>query len=589
MPDETLYGIPARVTALRARYAKRDAAALEVQAVRRGDVEQIAPDLFSQQFPKSIVANMVDTTARDVAAVLAPLPSFSCSSTSMTSDRAKAFADKRTKIVRHYVDSSELQEQMLDGADDLNSYGMIVTRVEPDFKARSPYIKIESAVGAYPMWNSRNETVAFARSYKRHWFDVVADYPHVAGSEKKYPSAVGADTKVEVVHYEDDKRILVYVPDMGNLPLEDMPNPAKRCMVVCTKRPGAKDDIKGAYDDVIWVQFARHRLQSLLIEGVDQAVRAPLVVPEDANEVALGPNAIIRTRQGVQAVGRARLDMPAQAFGAVESLKGEQQLGAMSPEARSGSVDASIITGRGVQQLMAGFSTQIAAAQMTLRGHYRRVVQLCFEMDEALFGTVEKDVRGNDAGVPYSIRYRPDRDIDGDHTVDISYGFAAGLDPNRALVFLLQADGAGLVSKDYVRRALPVDLNAVEEERKIKVEQSREALVQAFSALTQSIPQLVAVGQDPMPIVMAQAKFVKLIQKGVPIEEAVLKALEPPEPEAQPAAQELAPQAQMGAEASAMGMAAAPSGPPDLEMLMAGLTSRGQPNLQANVSRQRLI
>ena len=67
------------------------------------------------------------------------------------------------------------------------------------------------------------------------------------------------------------------------------------------------------------------------------------------------------------------------------------------------------------------------------------------------------------AGARYAVKYTPSKDIAGDHTVDISYGFAAGLDPNRATVLLLQLDGASLVSRDYIRRTLPVDINAVEE------------------------------------------------------------------------------------------------------------------------------
>jgi hypothetical protein len=604
--EDNLYGIPARVKALRARYSQRDARANEVQAVRRGDFEAIAPDLFNDQFKRPIVANLIDTTARDVAAVLAPLPSFSCSSPNMASERAKDRATQRTRIVRNYIEHANVEWQNLTGADQYNSFGMMVTTVIPDFKNRMPYILHESAVGAYPVWDAMGECIEFARVYMRDWFAIVADYPEMDGRDKQYPHCIGMDNKVEVVKYINKDRILVFIPSMGDCVLEDMPNPLKRCLVVATRRPGLDEEIRGAYDDVIWVQFARHRIQSLLMEGVDKAVRAPLVVPDDANEVAIGPDAVIRTRQGAGSVGRARLDVPAQAFGAVDQLKEEQMLGAMSPEARTGNIDASVVTGRGVQQLMAGFSSQIAAAQTVFRTHFKRVIELCFEMDEVLFGDEVKDVRGNDSGVPYSLTYKPNRDIDGDHSVDISYGFAAGLDPNRALVFLLQADGAGLVSKDYVRRALPVDLNAVEEERKIFTERSRAALVEAFSALTQSIPQLVAAGQDATQIIATQAKFIKLVQKGMSVEEAVMEVLAPPEPPpgASTPGEDQFATAGPGAE-SAPGGAPSGFGPeglpaglspnlasagqgarPPLQMFMAGLTGSGNPNLQAGVSRQ---
>jgi hypothetical protein len=77
-----LGGIPSRVDALRARYQNRDQRMSEVQAVRRGNIESIAPDLFNEAWKRPIVANMIDTAARDMAAMLAPLPAFNCSAAS---------------------------------------------------------------------------------------------------------------------------------------------------------------------------------------------------------------------------------------------------------------------------------------------------------------------------------------------------------------------------------------------------------------------------------------------------------------------------------------------------------------------------
>jgi len=589
--------IPARVAALRARDSFRDARVAEVQAVRRGDFQAIAPDLFSDDFQRPIVANMIDTAARDMAAMIAPLPSFNCSAASMLSDRAKAFADKRTKIARHYLEDSELELAMVDrGADHYNSFGLLVGCVEPDFEDKSPRISIESSIGAYAVWNKKGRTVEFARVFYQDYFTLCADYPQLHGLMKSNPMGL-LNGKVEVVKYVCDTRVVTYLPKLGDVVLEDMPNPMGKCYYHVAKRPNFEETSRGAYDDVVWVQLARHRIQMLLMEGVDKAVRAPLVVPMDVDDMALGPDGIIHTNAGAASVGRARLDMPPQAFSAVEQLKQEQQLGSMSSEARSGQTDASVITGRGLQALAANFDTQISVAQTVIKSFYKHIVQMCFDMDEKLFGNVVKEIRGNDAGVPYAISYRAKKDIDGDHSIDISYGFAAGLDPNRALVFLLQADGAGLVSKDYVRRALPVDLNASEEETKIVIEQSRAGLIMAMSALAQSIPQLAAAGGDPMSVIAQQAKFIQLLGKGKSVEQAATEALTPPEPP--PGAStpgmpgsESAPGGAPpgGGEALGFGLATeGPNGRPDLMQMMAGLGAGGAPNLSAGVSRMNPI
>jgi hypothetical protein len=594
-----LGGIPARVAALRAGQALRDNRHAEIQAVRRGDFEQIAPDLFSDEFSRPVVANMIDTSARDFAAMLAPLPSFNCSASSMLNESAKNRADKRTKIARHYVEASELELQMTDrGADHLNSFGLLVACVEPDFDDMAPRIRIESAIGAYPVWNHKGETVEFARVYYRDWFSLQADYPELRHIKGDFPGGVMPDNRVEVVKYVSKSRILVYLPSMGERVLEDMANPLGKCYYVCAKRPNFEDSTKGAYDDVVWVQLARHRLQMLLMEGVEKSVRAPIVVPPDVDDMALGPDGVIHTSAGAQAVGRARLDMPAQAFGAVEQLKQEQREGSMVPEARTGNVDASVITGRGVQQLMESFSTQIATDQVVLKNAYKRLICMCFMMDEKLFGNTTKEIRGNDAGIPYAITYTPAKDIDGDHSIDISYGFATGLDPNRALVFLLQGLGAELVSKDYVRRNIPVDLNASEEEQKIAIEQSRASLLMGLSALAQSIPQMAASGGNPLEIIQQVAQTVKYLEKGMKVEVAIEKAMTPKEPPPQAAAQ--APPGLPGGSAGGPegfsesglpgelqpGLALeGPQGRPDLQQFFAGLNGAGNPDLRAGVSR----
>jgi len=605
---DTAQGIPARVTALRARWAKRDVRHAEVQAVRRGDFEAIAPDLFSDEWRRPIVANMIDTSARDMAAVLAPLPSFNCSAASGLSEVAKKFADRRTKIARNYIETSDFAAQMARGADQYNTYGLLVLAVEPDFDENLPRLSVEDSIGAYPVWNKKGETVELARVFRRDWFSLVADYPAMDGERRKYPAAVGSDNRVEVIKYVSKDRVMMYLPHMGDRILEDIPNPLGKCYYVAVQRPGLDEEIRGAYDDVIFVQLARHRIQMLLMEGVEKSVRAPIVVPPDINELPLGPDSVLQTQQGVNSVGRLRLDVPAQAFGAVEQLKQEQMVGSMAPEARSGNVDASVITGRGVQQLMAGFNTQISVAQTAFKYAFKHAIGLAFQLDEKVFGGISKTVRGNEAGVPYSFSYLPSKDIKGDYTVDVSYGFSAGLDPNRATVLLLQIDGARLASRDYVRRNLPVDLNAVEEERKIMIEDSRNSIIQGMSALAQSIPQMAAAGGDPSTIIHAQATFISLLTKGKSVEEAAQTAFAPPEPPPGASTPGVPPgpgsepapggAQEQGGSPAGFGSGGMPQGlipgqatmgqggRPPLEMLMSGMTQGGAPNMQANISRR---
>lgn len=181
----------------------------------------------------------------------------------------------------------------------------------------------------------------------------------------------------------------------------------------------------------------------------------------------------------------------------------------------------------------------------------------------------------------------------------------AGLDPNRALVFGLQARGDNLISRDFLRRQMPFSFNATQEEEKIDTEEMRDAMKQAIASYAQAIPALASQGQDPSDILYKLSYVIRERQKGTSIEVAVSDAFAPqnPPPGATPAA--VGPEMGMpgavppGAEAGLpegltatgrmVGVAAgqiAPGGRPDVQSLLAGLTQRGEPNLQASLIRR---
>lgn len=570
-------------------------------AVRHGDFDQVAPDLFSDEWPRPIVANRIDVMARHAAAALSPLPLVSCQSGTSASERSRAFADKRTKIANHYLTRSRVQAQMQRGADQFYTFGMIVTSVEPDVDNKFPDILIEDSIGVYPAWNRRGETVEVARVFRRNVLELCAEFPELADKilaainqnpfEKVPPSK-----DVEVVKYVSAKQIIMYLPKDGNLVLLDTPNPLGRCTYVVTQKPGLDGEIRGAFDDLIYVQLALHAMQVYTLSASATAVEAPLVVPNDVGDVPTGPGAVIRTSDP-SGVRRVPLDVPQGAFASSQYLAQELQYGAITPEALGGSIDASVVTGKGVQQLMAGYSQQIANCQQSLVGHFEMVLSLALEMDEKFWPNVEKSIQGRAESTPYKLTYTPAKDIAGDYTVDVQYGGVAGLDPNRGLVFLLQALGGDLVSRDYVRRNIPSSLNPDDEEKKITQEKLRASLLESLSAYAQSIPALAANGGDPSEIIARTIGVIEKVSKGEALETAMGEAFPPPKPVQTPDMTGM-PENVNGQQASGfqenglpnglqMGAASrGQGGRPDLSMLFAGLNSNGSPNLQAGVSRQ---
>jgi hypothetical protein len=82
-------------------------------------------------------------------------------------------------------------------------------------------------------------------------------------------------------------------------------------------------------------------------------------------------------------------------------------MGSRYPEGRSGQMDASIITGQGVQALMGTFDTQVQTFQRLNASALEDVIALCFEMDEKLWGDEKKTRRIKDNGAPRKIDYTP--------------------------------------------------------------------------------------------------------------------------------------------------------------------------------------
>lgn len=580
-----------RYQRLRRKFAERDKRFLDVQAVMSGRMADIYPDLFPDgPMRDPIVANMIEIAARDVSEVMAPLPSFNCSSASMASDRARAFADKRGKIVAHYIDDSNLQTQMYTAAYKFAAYGAACGQVEIDTELGGPVIRMLDPLGIYPTVDRFGRVTSIFQRMQKPADDLAAMYPEWASV--LITPLHGGDSMLEVVRYHDKDWDVLFVPSRDNLVLDRAPNPLGRVMVRYETRASIDDVPHGQFDDVLAVQVAKARFALLGLEAATKSVQAPLAVPQDVQELALGPDATMRSATP-EKIRRVELSIPQGTFAQQQLLDQEIRQGSRYPEVRGGNTDASIITGRGVQALMSGFDTQIKAAQALFARMFTELIGLCFAVDESVYGDQSKTVRGNDNGNPYEITYKPERDIHGDHTVDVQYGLMAGLDPNRALVFALQARGDKLISRNWVMRQLPFSVNASEQETQIDVEEMRDALKQAMAAYAQSIPAMVQQGMNAEDALEKLASVIAGRQKGRPIELLVQEAFAPEEPEGSPegVADDMGLMPDEGvpgaAPSGAMSMMQGMSGGrPDLQTLLASLGSNGQPNLSAGVSRR---
>ena len=562
--------------ALKTRYYERDSRMQDILAVRKGNMETVFPDLFPEGISKPMVANFVDVAARDLAEVMSPLPSINCSAGQASSDREKQRADKRTMIANHYLNYARFDRQMLSGADWYISYAYMPVQIVADEEARMPRPLIVDPLGVYPEFDRFGRLSSVSKKYAKTLRQLVVDFPEMETQILGQYGRDGVDMEMltEMVRYEDNDQVVLFLPQRNNLVLARDENPMGKVMWRIARRPGIDpDDPRGQFDDVLFVQLARARFSLLAMEAAEKSVYAPLVMPNDVDEFAFGPDSVVRTNNPA-GVRRVAMELPNAAFIEQSALEAEMRLGSRYPEGRSGAIDASIITGQGVQALLGGFDTQVKAAQTIFADLLEEVIGLCFEMDEKLFPGA-KNAEGIFQGSPYQINYDSAKDINGNYSVQVRYGLMAGLDPSRALIFSLQALQANLVSEDFVRRELPWSMNVAREQEQIDVEAMRKALTASVQGLSQAVPQFVANGQDPTRIIQGIASVIEQRRAGKSIEVAVAEAFKP-EPPPEMAAPEMSPAGSAPVEAAPPTPTAAPeqaaAGAPDIAAIMARLS-----------------
>jgi hypothetical protein len=217
-------------------------------------------------------------------------------------------------------------------------------------------------------------------------------------------------------------------------------------------------------------------------------------------------------------------------------------------------------------------------------------------------------VVGQVNGEPYDVTYTPSKDIGDVYTVDVSYGFAAGLSPNAAVVMLLQLRGDGLIDRSTVRRNMPFAIDDEAMQRSMDVEQTADAMKQGLGGLLASLGPMAAQGLDPRPYLRAAAEVVQGRRNGKDLADLMIAAFAPEVMDPEKAKAQAAAAADPSADPAAAGgpglpgqdpntglptgtvpgqAGMPPGGAPDLQTLIAGMRN-GKPQLDAAVLSRRL-
>lgn len=596
--------ISKKVEGLRRINADRDNRARNVQGVRNGDVQTVLPGLFPTYWPAPIIANTLDVVVRDLSEQIGKMPTLTCTAAVNVSNRQKSFSMKRTKIAHKYAAASNLKIHLTEAADWLVSYGFVPCVVEPDFKHETPRMRFENPMNAYPEFDIMGNCVSYAKLHQEPAQVLAAKYPQFAnelyGSSDPRDQIRNAEQILSLVRYVDADQMLVYVPERANLVIHQASNPLGHCPVVIAHRARYDEQTRGAMDDVLWIQLAKARMALFNMEAVEKAIQAPLAIPKDVRKLSFGPDAVIQTDtpQGVRRVG---MEYPPQVEAMMQNYESDLMLGSRYPGTRAGASPGSIVTGQGVDALEGGFDSQTMNYQLLLGFALQKAIGLCFKMDEVLWKNAKKELRVMVNGSLFEETYQPSKDIAGIHEVEVTYGFAAGMDPNRALVFLLQMMSANLVDRDFVLQQMPFDLDTLQTLQRVDVEKLEDALKQGIFSMLTSMGVMVQQGQDPTTLLTGVAKIIDQRQKGKTLTEAVMASFKQPAAQAGPPTDESGnelPSGPGGGQPPGPPGPQPPGGPPGqqgpggaggLMQMLAGLSGGGQPNMQANIKQTQPI
>jgi hypothetical protein len=164
---------------------------------------------------------------------MAPLPTINCSAANAVNDKARKFADKRTRIASNYFVNSDLSVHMYTGADYYITYGFVPFIIEIDEPSGLPRIRIENPRQAYPEFDRYGRCVAYAKRYIMTLGELVSQFPEYKG-QLLGPEGFDQDlnTQIDIFRYYDKEQSVVYVPSRQNLVLSQAKNPLGKMMVV---------------------------------------------------------------------------------------------------------------------------------------------------------------------------------------------------------------------------------------------------------------------------------------------------------------------------------------------------------------------
>jgi hypothetical protein len=523
-----------RTREMQGKFGRRDTNMRLVRMVREGRMHEISNmgQYFSDELPRSTAANLVRTAAEDLRNVMGSLPALDCTSGNGVSTTDKKRAIKKNRIGRDIWTESKLETEFPNFADHFNSYGFAVFSVEPDFNRKMPIIRVEDPRGFYYLKDRWGCVVETCRVWDMPIDELIHQFPEAEAQLKAQQGYWGTGS-IEMARYtHKDHGTVLFCPRADNLVLQTVPSVIDGYLpYFVVEQPHIGDTPLGRFDETIWIQYAKVLMAQYMFRAAERSINAPVVLPRDVPSYEEGIDSHIYTDQWKPGMGIMQLNVPRDVFMFNDKLETEAKESAGYPDARNGRINASIVTGRGVEALMGTFDTQVKTAQMLFKRALEDATAYAFMVYMRFFPKIQRTITGIDNGQSYRLTMNPTRDIGDDYKVMCTYGFMLGNSPAQAVMMLLQFQNGELLSTESVQEKLPWDIDVDAETRKIHVKRLNDSILAGVAAYAQGLGVLMQQGQSAEAVFAPIVKLIHAREQGKDLAAAALEAFTPPEPD----------------------------------------------------------
>lgn len=496
------------------------------------------------------------------------------------SDRARKRADKRARILDSHDRNSKMDMLLPQVGRWLPGYGFVagIIRQGRDRNGQPfPKIELRDPYQSFPgQWGAGQQPADIAFIYTMSAVDLAKQFPTFTLDKSLTRvnggvllEAVGTSNSdrvgwmsqsgsgIEVYEYYNQDGCWWVVPQTGQL-LSYVPNLLSTPQFRVCKR-FVFDELAGAFDHAIGVMANMVRIALLNIIAAEDAVMAEMVITGDmrGDTWRRGRNAVNFLTPGSTA-HRENSHVPGEVFQQMGVLERQLRLiTGHSPSADGESPGGAWVTGKGLEGLDAAASINVREYQTVIRDWLEDLDYLRLEFDEKMYTNETRSMYGVFKGSPFAETYTPSADISGDYMSRRVYGAMAGFDDATKIVSGLQLLQADVIDLETFRE----NIDGLEDLTRV-----RERVIgqKAEEAATTALLQMAEQGDQ-----RAMAAAIQLLPAGKMFDVLSSVFLAPPDqqqvgPDGQPVQQGPAPD-QMP-----------PAAPPDIQSVLARLTSGGQ-------------